>query len=195
MPNTSVPAAGEALLAAEEIPIGRFSRRALLGAIASVPAMAAATAAVASISPAAAAEHPDAELFLLEQEMEKAFAEMNLAGKSASEIGEKCEELYPPRPPKWERPSTPDHILDMIANMTWRDQLDEEKQPGCVRAWHKEVDEQKAANEALHDAYRARVEEIKREGGIDAAEDAFDARVGEMSIGRRSNFRNPGPHA
>ena len=48
MPNTPVPAAGEAMPAAEESHIiGRFSRRALLGAIASIPAIGGATAALA----------------------------------------------------------------------------------------------------------------------------------------------------
>lgn len=46
MPNTPVPAAGEAMPAAEAPPtIGTFSRRAMLGAIAAVPVMGAATEA------------------------------------------------------------------------------------------------------------------------------------------------------
>ena len=45
MPKLTVPAAGEAMPAAEGMPIiGRFSRRVLLGAIASIPATAGATA-------------------------------------------------------------------------------------------------------------------------------------------------------
>ncbi|WP_136616991.1 MULTISPECIES: hypothetical protein [Mesorhizobium] len=52
MPNTHVLAAGEAMPAAEVMPIlGRFSRRAMLGALASVPAIGAATAAVAVTTP------------------------------------------------------------------------------------------------------------------------------------------------
>ncbi|WP_192253751.1 hypothetical protein [Mesorhizobium silamurunense] len=49
MPNTHVPAAGEAMPAAQPtIIVGRFSRRALLGAIASVPAVGTAAAALPS---------------------------------------------------------------------------------------------------------------------------------------------------
>lgn len=52
MPNTRVPAAREAVPAAEVMPIlGRFSRRALLGVIASVPALSAATAASGCTTP------------------------------------------------------------------------------------------------------------------------------------------------
>ncbi|QKD17142.1 hypothetical protein [Mesorhizobium sp. NZP2077] len=52
MPKLTVPAAGEAMPAAEVMPIiGRFSRRALLSAIAAVPAMGAATAAFAVATP------------------------------------------------------------------------------------------------------------------------------------------------
>lgn len=49
MPKLTVPAAGEAVPAAEGMPIiGRFSRRALLGAFASVPAVGVATEALSS---------------------------------------------------------------------------------------------------------------------------------------------------
>ncbi|WP_146606025.1 hypothetical protein [Mesorhizobium kowhaii] len=52
MPSTRVPAAGEAVPATEVMPIlGRFSRRALLGVIASVPTLMAATAASGSTTP------------------------------------------------------------------------------------------------------------------------------------------------
>lgn len=45
MPKLTFPAAGEAMPAAEEMIIGRFSRRAILGAFASIPAIGGATAA------------------------------------------------------------------------------------------------------------------------------------------------------
>ncbi|PZV36155.1 hypothetical protein [Mesorhizobium kowhaii] len=51
MPKPSFPAAGEALPAAEVMPIlGRFSRRALIGAFASVPVIGAATVAAGAVS-------------------------------------------------------------------------------------------------------------------------------------------------
>ncbi|RUW62107.1 hypothetical protein [Mesorhizobium sp. M7A.F.Ca.US.008.03.1.1] len=64
MPNTHVPAAGEAMPAVEGMHIftGRFSRRAMLiGAIASIPAMAGALAAEAP-----ADDMPDAEFAALD---------------------------------------------------------------------------------------------------------------------------------
>jgi hypothetical protein len=51
MPKLTFPAAGEAMPAAEEMPvIGRFSRRVILGAFASVPAIGGATAALGAVS-------------------------------------------------------------------------------------------------------------------------------------------------
>ncbi|PBB20541.1 hypothetical protein [Mesorhizobium sp. WSM4313] len=48
MPNTPVPAAGEAMPGAEEMIIGRFSRRRILAGIAAIPAMGVATEAPAA---------------------------------------------------------------------------------------------------------------------------------------------------
>ncbi|WP_457103408.1 hypothetical protein [Mesorhizobium sp. URHB0026] len=163
--------------AAKQTFIGRFSRRALLGAIASVPAAIGAVAAAgtlpATLAPTTPAAHPDAALFLLDREMEAAAAAMQQASKAAGKINRKCKKLYPPRPPEWNRPSTPDDILDILADMSFND-----RQAGNrpeVRAWYKACDEQHATSQALHEAYWARVQEIKREHRLDAAEDAFEA--------------------
>jgi hypothetical protein len=62
MPNTHVPAAGEAMPAAEVMPtVGRFSRRALLGTIATIPAIGAATAAPLAKAPVSAPK-PDSSI-------------------------------------------------------------------------------------------------------------------------------------
>ena len=176
-----------------QIIAGRFSRRSLLlGAAASVPAMGAATAALAlptaTLSPAAPAEHPDAALFALDQEMEEAHAAMQLAYRVVTEIDRKVEKLYPPEPAKWEEPLMPDHLLDMLGDMPLgtirHPNLD--KQPEPLRERDKACDEQKAAHQALREAYLEQVEAINREGGLNAAEDAFDALSSEhWEIGQR----------
>ncbi|TIM51233.1 MAG: hypothetical protein E5Y69_06630 [Mesorhizobium sp.] len=48
------------------------------------------------------------------------------------------------------------------------------------------LDEQRAANKAIQDAYLDKVDEINRESGVDVAEEAFNARVDELyKIGDR----------
>ncbi|RWG83229.1 hypothetical protein [Mesorhizobium sp.] len=90
---------------------GRLTRRAALGAFASIPA----TAALATppkvfpdfgSMPAAPAEHPDAALFALEKEMEEAYATKELALEACRQADrtyekEKSErvELSPPPNP------------------------------------------------------------------------------------------------
>ena len=184
MPNTRVPAAGEAMPV-----IGRFSRRVLLGAIAAVPATAA-LATPPKVFPdfgAAPAEHPDAALFALDREMEEARANLAKASKAQDEIYQRCEDLYPPRPAEWEEPKMPDHIQEMVMAMTFGDVARHpEKEPIAYREWHKWRDGEKAAWRAQQEAYLKQVETIEREGGLYIADEAYDARLDEVwQVGRR----------
>ncbi|WP_192362817.1 hypothetical protein [Mesorhizobium mediterraneum] len=170
MPNTTVRAAAEGMPA-----INR--RRMLLGLAAASTAAAAIT--VASAAGCAPAEHPDAELFRLEQEMEAAHARMNQQAKVCERIDRKCDKLFPPNPPKWEEPDMPEDVRVAFQAMTVKD-MGTNNRPAIYAAWSNEVKEQKAANNGLHQAYHAKWEEINRESGLDAAEDAFGVRNNEL---------------
>ncbi|CAH2400526.1 hypothetical protein [Mesorhizobium ventifaucium] len=179
MPNNHVRAAAEGMPA--------INRRRLLNLTGAGLALAATSAtlrkAAAAPIDAAPAEHPDAELFRLDQEMEEVHARMETASEANSTLSDKIEALLPPRPPKWEGPDMTDHLHEMNLDGRLRD-MDEIPEP--IRAWFKERGEQRAANKALQDAYHAKCEEINREGGMDAAEEAFNAVCSEeWEIGRR----------
>ncbi|TIP22799.1 MAG: hypothetical protein E5X67_35870 [Mesorhizobium sp.] len=171
MPNTTVRAAAEGM--------PDVNRRRLLNLAGAGLALAAtsAIAGKASAAPidAAPAEHPDAALFRLDQEMEEAYSQMNRASEVCSKVSRKCEKLYPPRPPAWEDPDMPDHLHEMNLDRRIRDEM-----PEPIRAWLKERREQRAANGALQEAFSAKWAEINREGGLDAAEDAFNVRSNEL---------------
>lgn len=166
MPNTSVPAAGNAMPATEVMPIlGRFSRRALLGVIASVPALAVATASSRSKSqtlqlenemPAAAVEQPDAELFQIETKFNSAYAIYEDVADKVGEIEERVFRLKPPKPAKlpgtheikatfWEMArgidpnGTDDSWLAHPAAVAWRENDRESRQR--LEAWQAECEE------------------------------------------------------
>ncbi|WP_214471054.1 hypothetical protein [Mesorhizobium sp. dw_380] len=185
MPKLTFPAAGEAMPGAEVMPItGRFSRRLLLGAFAAAPAMAA-TAALAATIPAAPAEHPDAELFRLDCEMEEAQARMEQASKVEKKIYRKCAKLYPPKPAEWEEPRMPDDVMEAFAAATIGDTWNN-KLPTIWTAWNKEVTAQRSAWKALKEAHAEKVDAINREGGLYAVDDASDARFAEVGqVGKR----------
>jgi hypothetical protein len=167
MSNTLVRAAAEGM--------PEINRRRLLNLTGAGLALAATSAAVRKASAApidAPAEHPDAELFRLDKEMEEAFIQMNRQARVCERVSRKCEKLYPPEPPKWEDPDMPDHLHEMSLDRRIRD-VGEIPEP--IRAWLKERREQRAANGALQEAYHAKWAEINREGGVDAAEEAFNA--------------------
>ncbi|RWO35010.1 MAG: hypothetical protein EOS10_01620 [Mesorhizobium sp.] len=165
MPNTLVRAAAEGMPDVNR-------RRLLLGLAATSTAAAALAVASPPAHSAVPGEHPDAELLALDKEMEAAHSRMVRASKVCRKVGRKCEKLYPPRPPKWEDPDMPDHLHEMNLDRRIRD-VGEIPEP--IRAWLKERGEQRAANKALQDAYHAKWEEINRQGGVDAAEEAFNA--------------------
>lgn len=138
MPNTHVPAAGEAMPGAEgmQIVTGRFSRRAMLvGAVASIPAIAGAVGAPA--------EHPDSELIRLDAEMDALQARSDALGRELAQIENLAEEAAGPKPVNpndWKGPTTPDDIKAM--KTAWLDKARplsvEEGRAACppeVRAW------------------------------------------------------------
>lgn len=143
MPNTTVPAAGEAVPATQII-TGRFSRRLMLmGAVASIPAIGAATAAPdksTRVNP-----HPDAELFRLDQEMAALQARSDEIGRELAQIENMAEATAGPKPidPRdWREaaPRQPARIREM--SDAWmkkcRDLSVEEGRAACpppVRKW------------------------------------------------------------
>ncbi|OBQ94406.1 hypothetical protein [Mesorhizobium sp. AA23] len=175
MPNTHVPAAGEAMPAA--IITGRFSRRAMLvGAVASIPAIAGAVAAPAV--------HPDALLFRLDAEMAEANAWKEAACKLEKETYDRCAELHPPHPGEWKDNSEmPDDVLAYIIAHPFNRPKDD---PPEVRAYFDAIKESKAAHNALRDAWLEEVQAINRRGGFCDAERAYEARLDEVwEIGKR----------
>lgn len=170
MPNTHVPAAGEAMPIADPTIIGRFSRRALLGAIAAIPAMAT-TATFAAAVPTPPADHPDTELFRLDQEMAEAHAKMERASNVQDEVNRQCEESYPPEPPQWVEPKMSDQLREFIRLHPLSEGLGERAE------YHKARAEKRAAWKATQEAYLAKVEAINRAGGLYPADEAYDATV------------------
>ncbi|RWK81604.1 MAG: hypothetical protein EOR45_31935 [Mesorhizobium sp.] len=177
MPNTTVRAAAEGM--------PDVNRRRLLLGLAAASTAAAALAVAPPAHSAVLGEHPDAELFRLEQEMDKASAAMNRALKACQRIDRKCDKLFPPNPPKWEEPDMPEDVRVAFQAMTVKD-MGTINRPAIYAAWSNEVKEQKAAHEALRVAHCAKVDEIQLKFGVGAAEDAFDASVSALyAVGRR----------
>ncbi|MER9631758.1 hypothetical protein [Mesorhizobium sp. M0296] len=170
MPNALVAAAAEGLPS--------INRRQVLHSLAA--SSAAAAALVAAIPAAPAAEHPDADLFWLDQEMAEAETQMNLANKACCRAGKIADKLYPPQPAAWAEPRMPDHVHEMVASMLVRDLAIPEKQPAPLRDFHRARDQQRAAQRALQDAFLDKVDEINRQAGVDAAEAAYRARSAEF---------------
>ena len=166
-----------------------MNRRGLLAAIAAVPAATASFAAVAAVPNVfpnfgSIIEHPDAALFLLDKEMDKATAAMKRALRDARRIDKKCDKLYPPEPAKWEEPRMPEDVRKVFGAMTMDDMT--LNRPALYVAWNKEVREQRTAYDALRIAHRAKVDEIQRELGADAAEVAFEDSISaQYEVGRR----------
>lgn len=104
---------------------------------------------------------------------------MNRASEVGSKVGRKCEKLYPPRPPAWEGPDMPEDVRAAFRSMTVEDMASDNR-PAIYAAWSKEIKARRAANKALQDAHHAKREEINREFGLDAAEDAFGERNNEL---------------
>ncbi|MDG4908144.1 hypothetical protein P9228_17080 [Mesorhizobium sp. WSM4898] len=195
MPNTIVPAAGEAMPAAEGMQIitGRFSRRAMLvGAIASIPTIAGAVAAPAISN--AADVHPDAELFRLDAEMDALQARSDQIGRDLAQIEEMAEEAAGPRPinpSDWKCASQPDDIREMKA--AWLDKARhlsvEEGRALCpvrVREWLDAWQDERDRVQAAWDSYSKRRFAHAQRLGLSAKEEEDDAcAADEWEIGQR----------
>lgn len=183
MPNTHVRAAAEGMPA--------INRRRLLNLTGAGLALAATSATLgkASAAPidAALSEHPDAELFRLDQEMEEAHARMERASEANSRVSDKIEALLPPRPlnpSKWKSPPMPAHLKqqwdDGLKNVLFADIAKRDWQSEPVRAWFEAIDREKAQVQASWDEWSALRDERYRERNYDALEEAFNACVSEV---------------
>ncbi|BCH18855.1 hypothetical protein [Mesorhizobium sp. L-2-11] len=157
------------------------SRRSIVAATAIAAGMSTALAKTALGTPGTSIkEHPDADLFWLDQEMAEAEAQMNRANKACERVGRRADKLFPAELPAWKEPSMPNHISEMMGGMLVRDLAYPEKQPAPLRDWHRACGEQRAAYRALQEAHQDKVDEIYREAGIDAAEEAYRERTDEF---------------
>ncbi|CDX22160.1 hypothetical protein MPL3356_390177 [Mesorhizobium plurifarium] len=178
MPNNTVSAAGEAMPAAEgmQIVTGRFSRRAMLvGAIASLPAIAAATAAPAVST--VVDIHPDAELFRLDAEMERLNAWADQLGRDLARIEDLVAEGAGPRPmppSDWKWPEVPDDIREMRkAVVVKRIMADDDttiEYPVPVQEWDRAALADRDRVQAEWDAYRDRLQAQNQLHGLEAKE-------------------------
>lgn len=193
MPNTHVPAAGEAMPGAEGMPIvGRFSRRAMLvGAVASIPAIAGAVAA-----PAVSTDdiHPDSELIRLDAEMDSLQARSDQIGRDLAQIEEMAEEAAGPRPinpSDWKCAPQPDDIREM--KTAWLDKARhlsvEEGRALCpvrVREWLDAWQDERDRVQAAWDSYSKRRFAHAQRLGLSAKEEEDDAcAADEWEIGQR----------
>ncbi|RWN28885.1 hypothetical protein [Mesorhizobium sp.] len=179
MPNITVRAAAEGMPA--------INRRRLLNLTGAGLALAATAASVrnASATPAAPADHPDAELFRLEQEMEEAHARMKRLERASSRADRKARKAVGPeplRPFEWEKqaPKMPEHLSEMhrtaMMSVLFGDLLKNDWQPEPVRAWFEAREKEKARVEAAWDEYSAKLKGL----GYDAREDEFNECVSEV---------------
>ncbi|RWM21746.1 MAG: hypothetical protein EOR73_10050 [Mesorhizobium sp.] len=171
MPNALVRAAAEGLPS--------INRRQMLHKLAASSA----AATLAMVPAAPAAEHPDADLLRLDQEMLEAETRVELADKVCGLVGREADKLLdrlPPRPAEWKEPSMPDNIRDVLGSVLVRDLPYPERHPAALRDWHRSCEQQRAASRALLEAHQDKVDHIYREAGIDAAEDAYCARAAEV---------------
>ncbi|RWO54166.1 hypothetical protein [Mesorhizobium sp.] len=171
MSNTTVRAAAEGM---PEI----NRRRMLLGL--AVASTAAATITVASAAGCAPVEHPDAELFRLEQEMEAAHARMKRIERTSSRADKKARKAVGPapiQPHEWEKqePKMPGHLSEMrqtaLKSVLFVNFLSTDWEPAPVRAWRDAAEKERGRVRAAWDEYHAKLKEL----GYDANEDAFNA--------------------
>ncbi|MER8810431.1 hypothetical protein [Mesorhizobium australicum] len=177
MPNTHVPAAGEAMPAVEEMHIitGRFSRRAMLiGAIATISAAGAAVAAPAVST--VVDIHPDAELLRLDVEMEATLVRSDQLGHDLARIEEMAANAVgsrPLHPSAWESPPMPDDITAMRKALILKIVADgggDITMPAPVREWQRATTEAKAQVMAAWEEYEKRCSRHQRLLGYDAKE-------------------------
>ncbi|MBZ9760336.1 hypothetical protein LB553_05530 [Mesorhizobium sp. CA8] len=171
-----------------------LTRRAALGALASLPAIAGATAALA-MPEAAAPHHPDAELFQLEQELETVKVRMDKLERAQSRLSRKAEKAAgakPLNPRDWVTPTMPKDLWDMLISTRDRTMFGDmvkdgfDWRPAPVQAWHEAVAKERAQIQAAWDEYSARCDEQHRLHDFDAKEAEYDDAVSEhWDIGQR----------
>ncbi|TIO90455.1 MAG: hypothetical protein E5X98_03715, partial [Mesorhizobium sp.] len=164
-------------------------RRALLAS------SAAATAALAAVvsaqeaqagetpaSNAAIGEHPDAELFRFESEMEVASARLKKIERSQRRKSKKAEKAAGPRPlhpHDWKAPAMPDDLWEMhqaaVQKATVADLKHDQWRPAPVAAWQAEVDRERDLVKAEWELFCERLAEQHRLLGYKAEEKEFNA--------------------
>lgn len=170
-----------------------MTRRVALGALASLPAMAGA-AAVLPASSLAASEHPDAELFRLDAEMDALQARSDQIGRDLAQIEEMAEEAAGPRPinpSDWKCAPQPDDIREM--KTAWLDKARhlsvEEGRALCpvrVREWLDAWQDERDRVQAAWDSYSKRRFAHAQRLGLSAKEEEDDAcAADEWEIGQR----------
>lgn len=184
MPNTHVPAAGEAM------PAANVSRRiALLGGLSAAAAL-----AVIPKVHAAPADHPDAELFRLERDLEAAHARREKASEVNCRIAAEIAASLPPRPlhpSDWHSPSMPAELREMhdaaLQTATFAEVAKYDTwKPEPVRAWHEAVGRERDEVKATWEEWAALSNERHRERDYDALEDHHTALLDEgWDIGMR----------
>ncbi|TIM06660.1 hypothetical protein [Mesorhizobium sp.] len=172
-----------------------INRRRLLNLTGAGLALAATAASVrnASATAAAPAEHPDADLFRLDKEMEEAHARMETASESNSALSDKIEALLPPQPlhpTDWKSPEMPAHLKqledDALKTISFHDVCTKDWKPEPVRAWREEIKREKPQVEAAWKQWADLKDERYREHNYEAMEEAFNAHSNEeWEIGMR----------
>ncbi|WP_027167863.1 hypothetical protein [Mesorhizobium sp. WSM3224] len=167
-----------------------IDRRQMLRGLAASCA-AAVTLATATTIPAAPAEHPDAELFRLEKELEAAHATVEKASEANRSLERTIDALLPPRPIQdWIAPPMPAHLKHLYdeAHKAVRvgDAIKGGWEPEPVRAWFEANAKERARVKAKWDDWIALKDERYREHDYDATEEAFEALLAvEWEIGMR----------
>lgn len=150
MSNPTVRAAAEGLPNVNR-------RRLMLG----MAAASTAATALAVTLPALAAEHPDAELFRLDAEMDALQVRSDEIGRDLARIEEMAVEAAgkrPLHPSAWKYPSAPDDVREMDRSAVRRIVAGEKDVvlPKPAWEWHQAVAQEKAAVQAAWDEYDKR---------------------------------------
>ncbi|RWK12164.1 hypothetical protein [Mesorhizobium sp.] len=143
---------------------------------------------------ASIAEHPDAELFRLDVEMEAATARVKKINRALTRISNKAEKASAPRPLHpidWKEPPIPSELWEMRRSAIDRLTVAELRKvddwsPEPVKAWDRAVAEEKAHVKASWDAYVERKAAQLRLLGYHAKDAESSAACDDQwEIGRR----------
>ncbi|RUV87981.1 hypothetical protein EOA75_24825 [Mesorhizobium sp. M1A.F.Ca.IN.022.07.1.1] len=127
-------------------------------------------------------EHPDAELFRLESEMEVASARLKKIERSQSRKSKKAEKAAGPRPlhpHDWKAPAMPDDLSEIhqsaLQKATVADLKHDQWRPAPVAAWQEQVDRERDLVKAEWDRFCERLAEQNRLLGYNVEEAEFNA--------------------